>query len=184
MSRPSRSFGLLELLVVTTILTIAAGLLVTRLDGFSATARLQSTAAQYSAVLKLARTDALSGGQPRLLTVANQEGMVTVQRPVRRAGRWEWDKGRAFQLGSAVIDQVLHEDEDAAVDRSVRITAEGRVTNHAVVLRASDRWAVYMQNSDESRFLLLPRKPLATSYRVLMTELESLDEESESPDTD
>ncbi len=182
-------FTLLELMVVVTLMAVAVGLTVFRLDGLTETSRLRSGAAQLDALLRLTTTQARTSGQPRRVEYLRERDRVVVHAPRREGERWRWDEGAEYRIGTGIqVHRVLREgDGDMEAekgDHTVRIGADGRCPAHAVILKLHDRYAVILlggpggvRESGEAggaRLVLLEARPQATRYEHLLIELEAV----------
>ena len=172
------SFTLLELLVVVTLMSVAVGMVVFRLDGVSDTTRLRSSATQIGSLLRLTQIQARTSGSPRLFEYVTDRDRVVVRAPQTQEDGWRWDEGLEYSIGTGVrIRRVLVEgnremnrDSDA---HRIRIGADGRCRAHAVVLAIHERWAVVvLAGLTEPRCVLLTRAPQAGSFELLVVELE------------
>src|SRR4051812_380773 len=80
--RPSRpAFTLIELMLVLLVIAIALGMVAPSLRGHSRTSRLRDTAEQFVTLTRLARTRAVSLGQPYRVVIdaANRRCVLAVQ---------------------------------------------------------------------------------------------------------
>lgn len=184
-----QGFTLVELLVVTTLISIGVGMVVVRFDGLSAAGRLRSCAARYSAVLNLARTEARTSGQPRLLRTHGDQGKVTLHRPRRHHGTWQWDDGRAFQVTEGVTIRLLMESDESTLPQegaiAVRIPPDGRCPPLALILKVQDRWAALrVVDAGIPQFLASDRPLLGLTFDQLMDLWESPHADPTGPDTD
>src|SRR3954464_14826661 len=82
-NRPSsrRAFTLIELMLVLLVIAIALGTVAPSLRGHSRTSRLRDTAEQFVTLTRLARTRAMSTGQPHRIVIdaANRRCVLAVQ---------------------------------------------------------------------------------------------------------
>ena len=97
---PRRAFTLVELMVVTVILTIATGLVTVQVHGLTGPARLQAAAIQIGALFRLALLEASRSGLPRVLRLDHREGAVL--KPVYVEGQWTWSDGVSILFVSKV----------------------------------------------------------------------------------
>jgi type II secretion system protein H len=80
--RPSRlAFTLIELMLVLLVISIALGTVAPSLRGHSRSSRLRDTAEQFVTLTRLARTRAVSTGQPHRVVIdaANRRCVLAVQ---------------------------------------------------------------------------------------------------------
>lgn len=176
------AFTLLELLIVVTLMMAAVGMTVFRLDGLSDTSRLRSAAMQMASLLRLTQTQARTSGSPRLVEYAIDSDRVLVRAPQMQDDVWEWDAGVEYLTVTGVhVQRVLVEGagEETEPDKkfSIRVRPDGRYRAHAIVLMLHDRWAVAVaRDLAEPRCLLLDSEPHATTFELLMLELERPDD--------
>lgn len=178
-------FTLVELLVVITLMSLAVGMTVFRLDGVSAHGRLRSTATQLAAVLHLARTEAQASGTPRLLEYQPDARQVVARRPTVQDGTWEWGTGIHYELSTRVpIVRVTvegdreSEGEDQQEGSSIRVDANGNYRAHAIVLGTGDRCVVVLfRPLEEPEYVFRMRLPQAPTFALLLVELELSDED-------
>lgn len=180
-----RGFTLIELMVVTALMSIAVSMAVFRLDGLSDSGRLRSTASQLASVVRQAQMQACTSGSPRLIEYAVDGARITLHSPKQSEGSWRWDSGLEYTvLGGVRIDRILVEGSDGDVSSrggteedvlNIRIGPDGRYIAHAVVLTVHDRWAaVVLRHVEQPWHILLESKPSATSFDLLMLDLERL----------
>ena len=178
--RPRTSFTLIELLVVLALLSLAAGMTVTRYDGLSASGRLRSAASQMVSWMKLGCREARLAGEPRL--VLYEQRSMTLRKPIADGSAWRWDEGRKLPWPHGVVLQpVLHQ---AASDAgfTIAIAPNGRVPSHAVVLGAADQGAVAVFQGGQSRIEFPSRPVQATTFEALLVELAHANETPERTD--
>ena len=161
-------FTLIELLVVLTLLSIIAGMTLVRIDGASEGARLQACMSSHSSVLKLAAVQARCSGEPRL--VSYEPGSLLLYKPVKQSGVWEWDGGMSFDFPSGVRTPELITDRDApSTQKAIRVNADGRVPEHAVIYQVHDRFLTARFSSfRDPQFLLSNRRPEFSSWSNLV----------------
>lgn len=146
--RPNRrwrvaAFTLIELTIVVALLSAFVGMTVLSLDGVSLDGRLRSAAQQIAAFDRLARIEAVSSGEPRLLVLEHENADCVIKRPRQTAGVWIWTEGHAFHLGTNVhVEQLVqtnkHESETAVHEKSVRIHADGTSADYGCILSVGD----------------------------------------------
>ncbi len=180
-----RGFTLIELMVVTALMSIAVGMAVFRLDGLGDSGRLRSTASQLASIVRQAQMQACTSGSPRLIEYSVDGARITLHSPKQSESSWRWDSGLEYTvLGGAGIDRILVEGSDGEVSSrggteddvlNIRIGPDGRYIAHAVVLTVHTRWAVVVLRPVERPWhMLLESKPSATSFDLLMLDLEQL----------
>lgn len=142
----SSGFTLIELLVVLTLLSIVAGMTFVRIDGLIDDARLRGCAANHASVMKLAQVQAKSSGEPRLIEYA--AGSLLLRKPAKLSGAWNWDEGMSFDLPAGVkVAGILTQREDTPTKQTIRISADGRVGEHAVMYQVHERHLVALFSS-------------------------------------
>ncbi|MEK6674128.1 MAG: prepilin-type N-terminal cleavage/methylation domain-containing protein, partial [Planctomycetota bacterium] len=187
-SLTSPAFTLVELLVVITLMSLAVGVAVFRMDGFSDSANLRSAANQLASWVRLTQTQARTSGQPRLLEYGPKSCTLRVQRPYEQDGAWSWQEGAEFSVNPAVhLRRVLVEND---FDRVRELTPtqlvvgpSGHYPAHAVLVDRHDVVGVLLLAAwEEPRFLILPRMPSSVTLENLRIELESLHVQSSGAD--
>jgi len=139
------AFTLVELMVVLTLMSLAVGMTVVGLDGFSQRGRVRSALGQIASVDALARTQALCDGRPRRLGFARDTGRCTICCPQRDADRWRWSSpapltfGHGVTVRDVVVDGTAPDAEPLADEYGVRIRADGTSASYAVVLGVGER---------------------------------------------
>ncbi len=175
--RRSSGFTLLELLAVITLMSLAVGITVLRMDGFTDQSRLQSAASQLASLVRLAQAQARTSGVPRLIEYKIDADRLGMHIPRHANDGWQWDDGVEYLLGTGVsIRGVVLEGKDttanASQHRAVRIGPDGRFRSHAVMLELHGSHAVSLfRPFGEPGYYLLPEAPQTASWDLLMLEL-------------
>lgn len=178
MRRRASAFTLVELLVVVTLMTIAVGMAALRLDGLTASGRLQSAGAQIGALVRLTQSHAQTSGTPRMVEYLIHQDRVVVRSAIEQHGTWAWDEGREYNTGTKVsIERVLVEGEqdwDGSSSRcAIRVGADGRFRAHVVIISVGERYAVTILRSlQQPSCVLLDRPPQAVTFELLTMELQ------------
>ena len=160
----SSGFTLIELLVVLTLLSIVAGMTFVRIDGVSDEGRLRACASNHASAINLAQVQARNSGEPRLVEYA--PGSLLLRRPTKRSGAWEWDEGMSFDLPAGVkVADIRTQREDSSTNQAIRVSADSRVLDHAVIYQVHEHYLVAMfSHLSEPRCLLLDRRPEFSSW--------------------
>lgn len=166
------AFTLVELLVVVTLMGIALGLTVFRLDSLSENGRLQSATRQAEFVLRLAMTEARTTGEPRLVVFVAGGDRIKLHAPSKNNGGW--DEGRLLQTNTgAKFGRLMFEDETRRVGNAIRVNGQGRCSDHAVLLERQGKYAVLFWSAGmEAEHRIIDRRPLADDLAALRRELE------------
>ena len=176
-----RGFTLVELLVVITLMSVAVGTVIFRLDNLTARGRLQSAAASLQASLRLAQMEAKTSSMPRKLSFVPDRRLL-LRTPKRSADGWSWDKGREFLWATGVVvERVRYEGGNPDAGRHDRLVIlvkpDGRFRALAVVMACQGQTLVALLRSGEEPRLFWPVKPpQALTFDLLMLELEQAGE--------
>ena len=170
---PWRGFTLLELLVVTTLMALAVGLVTLKLDGLTASGRAGCVATQVGSYVRLAQVEARTSGQARIVEVDVELGVVRIQRtPMIKTPKPPLE----LKLGSkAALTGVWFENECREVDQglwSMRIDGNGRFRRCGLIFRSQETCAVCLLTCIEPpKVWVLREKPKATNLEELRAEL-------------
>lgn len=166
------AFTLVELLVVVTLMGIALGLTVFRLDSPSENGRLQSATRQAESVLRLAMTQARTTGEPRLVLFDAGSDRIRLHATSKSTGGW--DEGRLLQTNTgAKFDRLLFEDGTRQVGNAIRVNGQGQCSDHAVLFERQGKYAVLLWSAGmEAEHRIIDRRPLADDLAELRRELE------------
>ena len=183
MHMPTRSrppgFTLIELLAVVTLMSVAVGMLVFRMDGLTDRGSLQSAATQLSSLVRLAQTQARTDGSPRLIEYLVDSDRAVIRAPKEENGGWHWSHDTEYltNTGTRIEDVVVEGTIPTAMDDNdyvIRIRADGRFRAHAVILRRHELYAVtILQATEKPRLAIVQKRPQTASFELLMLELES-----------
>ena len=149
MSRSSRrrGFTFIELMVVVAIMGMILGFVVLRLDDMVPASRLRAAARQGAAHVGMARSEAVAGGKIHAIAydlTRQQYDVLTPPDPEEvEAGRYKADEllpldWETLPSGVALVDVDLGDRAVSSGILTLRFTALGTATPHAVHLKNSD----------------------------------------------
>ncbi len=169
------AFTLIELLVVITLMALAVGMTVVRLDGLSESGRLSAAARQVEGILHLAQTQARATGEPRLIEFQAGSDQIRQRAPVKEGERWRWNEGRSFQTATDVhFERLVFEDDTQGESRtaSIRVDGDGRYSAHGIILELHGRHMVITNDTVEGcTHRLVGVEPQARNLADLRREL-------------
>jgi len=141
------AFTLVELLAVTILIAVVAGVATLRLDGFSARGRLRAAARQLGAFVRVTQTDARTTGRPVVLRYESDSGTIAALRPTVEGVAVVWVRRPGIELAGAVNVMTATgisnsgDDADDGEHFDVRVDADGFLETHDVRLAlASGRY--------------------------------------------
>lgn len=151
----ARSFTLIELAVVATLLAIAVASVALHAGDITTRGRLRAAAGQLASAHRLARIEAIGSGRPRRLVF--EAARIVLQEPVLEARRWQWSDGRFLVLPRRVQIQLL---PDAERTTSITVRGDGNSPDYTCVLTLDEaRMAVAVEGLTGAVSLLLEEDP-------------------------
>lgn len=169
------AFTLVELLVVVTLMTLAVGLTVFRLDSLSENGRLQSATRQAESILRFSACQARTTGEPRLVVFDRESDRFRLKAPAQEEGRWHWDEGRLFQTNSgAQFTRLMFEGgaNQQQEESAIRVGGQGRYPACGVIFELHGRYSVFLTDQDGSEHRILDAQPQARDLAAIRLELE------------
>lgn len=174
LDRPA--FTLVEIMVVTVLMTLLVSAAALRWDGIGEATRLRSAARQVGAFVRMAQSQAQTSGMPRLLEYLLQEDWMRLKKPHMKDGRPRWHRGAKLRTNTGVaVERVLVEGKSEPDEHAkIRIAGDGSVRSHAVVLRLGETCAVVLlENSGLETYRFPERCPQSTSLELLLLEMQN-----------
>lgn len=175
LNRSPCAFTLIELLVVITLMALAVGMTVVRLDGLSESGRLSAAARQVQGILHVAQAQARATGEPRLIEFQAGSDQIRLRAPAKESGRWRWNEGRSFQTATGIhFERLLFEGDTQGESRaaSIRVDGDGRYPAYAIILELHGRHMVITNDTVEGcTHRLVEVEPQARNLAELRREL-------------